>query len=67
MTFNTKYSIGDKVWFLGNGFIAEDIITGISTDTRENGVTSVIYYFQNHECKHETSLFESKEALIQSL
>lgn len=82
MTIETKYNIGDEVYFIGKNKINKGTIIGIRP---VRGETSIITYYQNEnkyslKCNEyndfdafeldlmpEESLFTSKEELLKSL
>ena len=62
-----KHKYNDKVWFLHNNQVDMDIIEGYEiTQTRD--IQTITYCFQHQNFnKLEEDLFETKEALIESL
>lgn len=69
MTIETKYNIGNYVYFLGNGCIARSFITSIETLTTDKSSPSIVKYHlaEAPTAMSEFLLFESKEDLIKSL
>jgi hypothetical protein len=67
MEIKTKFSVGDKVWFIGDGCIDSAYIDYIKTYTDMKHTTVRYYGFQEIKEHLEESLFPTKEALLQSL
>ena len=67
MTIETKYNIGDKVWYKGTKEIFQDTICEIKVNIDCFGETSVHYQLWNDVLKEENDLFSTKEELIKSL
>lgn len=69
MEIKTKYSIDQYVWIIGDGALVRDCIKGIYIDVlSKNGPPSIKYSINGVKDQlFEYKIFESKEALIQSL
>lgn len=77
MQINTKYNHGDKVFVMIQNMVAERIVDAIGMTEWPNNInypmSSYIYYMcRNSTTKEvtrhsESSLFATKEALLQSL
>ena len=68
MKIETKYDIGQEVWFFYYGKIFKDIITHrmtIAIGNRRDNI--VIYRTRNFNNIAEYDLFPTKEALLKSL
>lgn len=69
MTIETKYNIGDEVWFRTLKFNKKAKVIGVTINLREDGVIIEYglerkgYYYQ----RRESDLFPTKEELIKSL
>jgi hypothetical protein len=69
MTIETKYNIGDEVWFRTLKFNVKARVIGVTINLREDGVIMEYglerkgYYYQ----KREIDLFPTKEELLKSL
>ena len=64
MTIETKYNIGDEVWFIdGHNHPRCDRVTSI----RLMHDLSIMYYFEVWLSRDEEELFPTKEELIKSL
>lgn len=72
MTIETKYNIGDEVWFMQNNKICSDTITAIHTYRTET-ISHITYGFgksirsQIIAIIDERDLFPTKEELLKSL
>lgn len=70
MTIETKYNIGDKVWFQTLGMNYNAKIIHINIDVFPNGEHEINYYLRNKGYsyeRHEDELFSTKEELLKSL
>lgn len=64
MTIETKYNIGDEVWFIdGHNRPRRDRVTSI----RIMHDLSIMYYFEVSLSRDEEELFPTKEELLKSL
>lgn len=69
MTIETKYNIGDEVWFRTLKFNKKAKVIGVTINLREDGVIIEYglerkgYYYQ----RRESDLFPTKEELLKSL
>ena len=69
MTIETRYNIGDEVWFRTLGFKVKAKVIGVTINLREDGIIMEYglerkgYYYQ----RRESDLFPSKEELLKSL
>lgn len=72
MTIETKYNIGDEVWFMQNNKICSDTITAIHAYRTET-ISHITYGFgtsihsQVIAIISERDLFPTKEKLLKSL
>lgn len=72
MTINTKYNIGQEVWFMNENKACSDIITAVHTYITET-FSNVTYGFGNTiqtqiiTTIKESDLFPTKEELLRSL
>lgn len=72
MTIETKYNIGDEVWFMNKNKACSDIITAIHTYHTET-ISNITYGFgksihsQIIAITNEQDLFPTKEELLKSL
>lgn len=72
MTIETKYNIGQEVWFMNKNKACSDIITAIHTYTTET-LLNTTYGFGNTirtqivSTVQESDLFPTKEELLKSL
>lgn len=69
MTINTKFNIDNYVWFLGNGCLAKKRILSIEAHVvSKTGAPDIKYHIEEvPQPMREHMIFESKEALLQSL
>lgn len=67
MTIETKYNIGDKVWYKIHGKISQDIISEIKVNIDCFGEAHIHYILWNEVLKEENDLFPTKEELLKSL
>lgn len=70
MKIETKYNIGDEVWFILGSKARQGIILGITFN--ELGHTLIDYYYNvqigvSHGSFNEPDLFPTKEELLKSL
>lgn len=69
MTIETKFNVGDEVWFRTLKFNVKARVIGVTINLREDGVIMEYglerkgYYYQ----KREIDLFPTKEELLKSL
>ena len=72
MTIETKYNIGQEVWFMNENKACSDIITAVNTYVTET-FSNVTYGFGNTirtqivTTMKESDLFPTKEELLKSL
>lgn len=72
MTIETKYNIGDEVWFMQDNKVCSDTITAIHTYRTET-ISNITYGFgksirsQIIAVINEQDLFPTKEELLKSL
>ena len=67
MTIETKYNIGDKVWYKGFEELFQDKITNIHIEIDILNNTFIYYEFFDYTIKEECELFPTKEELLKSL
>lgn len=73
MTIETRYNIGDRVWFMHDNKVKNEIIIKIDAvilkDMNCNDVGKTILYglFNYSRCYAEHKLFPTKEELLKSL
>ena len=70
MTIETKYNIGDKVWFQTLGTNHNANIIHINIDIYPNGEHEIHYNLHNKGYsyeRHEDELFKTKEELLKNL
>lgn len=70
MTIETKYNIGEDVWFILGGKARQGVILGITFN--KLGHTLIGYYYNvqigvSHGSFNEPDLFPTKEELLKSL
>lgn len=66
MVVETKYMIGDKVWYMSRDKICNAFVSGVFI-THNNDKTDIMYEL-NHDTKYsENELFESKDKLKKKL
>lgn len=64
MTIETKYNIGDEVWFMHHsGFPRCDRVAAIHIMSD----LSILYYLEVNLSREENELFPTKEELLKSL
>ena len=64
MTIETKYNIGDEVWFMSHrGYPRRDRVASI----RIMPDLSILYYLEANLFREEDELFPTKEELLKSL
>ena len=69
MTIETKYNIGDKVWFTEENEPKSDVILSIEINVYK-GECFIEYLLANDRCSYgldESTLFPTKEELLKSL
>lgn len=67
MTIETKYNIGDEVWYKGFKEVFHDRICNIRIDVDCLGEIHIYYKLWNDVTKDEYKLFPTKEELLKSL
>ena len=67
MTIETRYNIGDKVWYKGTKEISQDTISEIKVNIDCFGEAHIHYILWNEVLKEENDLFPTKEELIKNL
>ena len=67
MTIETKYNIGDEVWYKGFEEPFHDGISNIRIDVDCLGEIHIEYELWNDVTKEECQLFPTKEELLKSL
>lgn len=70
MTIETKYNIGDEVWFLSYNSPRKARICGMSIYVTNSGEITLIYSLTEKDVywhKQEQDLFPTKEELLKSL
>lgn len=67
MTIETKYKIGEEVWYKGFKEIFHDGISNIRIDVDCLGEIHIEYELWNDVTKEECQLFPTKEELLKSL
>ena len=70
MTIETKYNIGDEVWFLSYNSPRKARICGMSIYVQNSGEIVLIYSLTEKNLywhKNEQDLFPTKEELLKSL
>lgn len=70
MTIETKYNIGDEVWFLSYHYPRKARICGMSIYVTNSGEITLIYSLAEKDVywhKQERDLFPTKEELLKSL
>jgi hypothetical protein len=66
MTIETKYNIGDEVWFRGYKEIYKDKIFHIHANIDCDGKIRINYELWGDTIKEESKLFPTKEELLKS-
>ena len=68
MIIETKWSINKEYWVLHDNKVQKMQVTEVRVIVR-NGMTNEVMYFLNNSSAHysEADIFETKEALLQSL
>ena len=66
MRAETKYDIGDVVWYISNNKVRSRKITGVGI-TVDNNIITVTYTLQGDDKVEESGLFKSKEDVINAL
>ena len=67
MTIDTKYNIGDEVWYSIKGKVYHEIIDHIEIDVGKYGETHIYYNSEGKFPHREDRLFPTKEELLKSL
>lgn len=67
MKIETKYNIGDEVWFKGYKEIFSDKIYNIRITIDCLGEIEVLYELWNDAVKSERNLYRTKQELLDSL
>lgn len=66
MVVETKYMIGDDVWFMSRNHICCASVNGVFIT--HNDKTDIMYELNGYECRYsENELFESKDKLKKNL
>ena len=66
MVVETKYMIGDEVWFMSGNRICSGLVRGVYI-THNNDKTDIMYELNNEIKYSENELFESKDKLKKKL
>ena len=66
MVVETKYMIGDKVWFMSGNRICSGLVRGVYI-THNNDKTDIMYELNHDSTYSENELFESKDKLKKKL
>ena len=66
MVVETKYIIGDKVWFMSGNRICSGLVRGVYI-THNNDKTDIMYELNNETKYSANELFESKDILKKNL
>lgn len=64
MLIETKYNIGDEIWFLGTEVIICDFIVNIKVEVDNEKNQTIIYELWNGGVCNEDELFDTKEDLL---
>lgn len=67
MDIQTKYDIGDRVWYISSNKATDSDITGVNITVGEFEKTDIKYILHYDELLPENKLFETKEKLLKSL
>lgn len=67
MTIETKYNIGDEVWYRGCEEIFQDTICEIKVNIDCFGEAHIHYILWNDVLREENDLYPTKEELLKSL
>lgn len=70
MTIETKYNIGDEVWFMGLGNPKKGVIKTITIGVLGDGDVQLKYALEKSGFwyhRYENQLFSTKEELLKSL
>jgi len=67
MVIETKYNIGDIVYFMNSNTVCHDIITKITITSTKEGEDHIIYLLEKYSLYKEDFLFKSKHELLKSL
>ena len=66
MVVETKYMIGDKVWFMAGNRSCSGLVRGVYI-THNNDKTDIMYELNNETKYSANELFESKDILKKNL
>lgn len=66
MRAETKYNVGDIVWYIYNNKVRSRKITGVGITVNDNIIT-VTYTLQGDDKVEESGLFKSREDVINAL
>ena len=66
MVVETKYMIGDEVWFMSGNRICSGLVRGVYI-THNNDKTDIMYELNNETKYSANELFESKDILKKNL
>ena len=70
MTIETKFSIGDRVWLIGNHALLQGKITKISLDVEEDNKINLSYFVQTIKFNgwiDSEYVYQTKQELLDSL
>lgn len=67
MTIETKYNIGDEVWYSVKGNVYHKIVDHIGIDVGKNGKAHIYYSSELTFPLKEDRLFPTKEELLKRL
>lgn len=72
MKIETKFNVGQEVWFLKKNKIVSDFIDHICMRIDNDGITTLHYHFKKRDgekatLRTEDYLFETREDLIEQL
>lgn len=64
---NTRFDVGDKVWYISDNKVKETDVTGVSITVDSDENISVEYTLHFNDKISEKLVYSSKEELISSL
>lgn len=72
MKIESKFELGEKVWFMFNNHVIGDTITKITSNTwkthgNQKVYNSIDYFFASHTILNEKFIFKTKQELLDSL
>ena len=67
MTIETKYNIGDEMWFIWENKVQHSCITHVLKTSIKNFYEFDIIYNKHHVMMAESDIFPTKEELLKSL